>query len=39
MSREIEEYSELCSTYIGTLDYMSPEIKSSISYDYKTDIW
>ena len=27
------------NTIIGTIDYMSPEMKDKISYSYNTDIW
>ena len=26
-------------TYIGTLEYMSPELKKSENYSFPTDIW
>lgn len=26
-------------TFIGTKDYMSPEILNGVKYDFKTDIW
>lgn len=27
------------STQVGTLNYLSPEVEKSLSYDYTTDIW
>ncbi|BFU22751.1 protein kinase, putative [Entamoeba histolytica HM-1:IMSS-B] len=30
---------EGCSTFVGTLDYLAPEISTSNSYDQASDIW
>ena len=34
-----EDSTTICSTYVGTHSYMSPEIKSHKKYTYKTDCW
>lgn len=35
----LDETTENASTYVGTFDYMSPEIRNRGTYDYKTDVW
>ena len=39
MSRIIDPDTISVRTRVGTIPYMSPEIKAGNEYDYKTDIW
>ena len=39
ISRELEDTQALCSTFVGTTCYMSPERLSGDAYSYASDIW
>ena len=39
ISREFDDSTSLISTFVGTHQYMSPEMKSRQQYSYKTDCW
>jgi len=40
ISRLIKTDNEnFLTTFVGTIPYMSPEIRKGRNYDYKTDIW
>ena len=38
-SKRLQSLSRYCSTYSGTLAYMSPEILKGAKYNYKCDLW
>ena len=38
-SKRLQSLSRYCSTYSGTLAYMSPEILKGEKYNYKCDLW
>lgn len=39
ISKSLEETEEMCKTFVGTMNYMSPERMAGEKYSYASDIW